>query len=61
MNQIYGSYKIRQILIKIIEYTHILLQSWGKSKQSSKNKVQQIDLVNQINQKLYLPVKNKAN
>jgi len=32
-----GSYKVRQIVIKIMEYTHI--HPWGKSKQSNKNKV----------------------
>ena len=35
-----GSYKIRQIIIKIIEYTHIQIYPWTKSKQSNKNKVQ---------------------
>ena len=33
-----GSYQIRQIIIKIMEYTHT--HSWAKSKQSNKNKVQ---------------------
>ena len=33
----------------------------AKSKQSNKNKVQQTDLANKGNQKLYLPVKNKTN
>jgi len=32
------SYKIRQIVIKMMEYAHI--HPWAKSKQSSKNKVQ---------------------
>ena len=32
-----------------------------KSKQPNKNKVQQTDLANKGNQKLYLPVKNKTN
>ena len=54
-----GSYKIRQKLIKIMEYIHI--HSWAKSKQSNKNKVQYIDLVNKGNKKLYLTVKNKTN
>ena len=35
-----GSYKIRQIIIKIMEYTHKHIHSWAKSKQSNKNKVQ---------------------
>ena len=35
-----GSYKIRQIIIKIMEYTHIHIHPWTKSKQSNKNKVQ---------------------
>ena len=34
------SYKIRQIIIKIMGYTHIHIHPWGKSKQSNKNKVQ---------------------
>ena len=56
-----GSYKIRQIIMKIMEYTHIHIHPWAKSKQSNKNKVQWIDLVNKGNKKLYLPVKNKIN
>ena len=56
-----GSYKIRQIIIKLMEYTHIHIHPWAKSKQSNKNKVKYIDLVNKENQKLYLPVKNKPN
>ena len=35
-----GSYKIRQIVIKIMECTHIHIHPQGKSKQSNKNKVQ---------------------
>ena len=31
------------------------------SKQSNKNKAQEIDLVKKGNQKVYLPVKNKTN
>jgi len=57
--QINGSYKIMQITIKIMEYIHI--HPWAKWNQSSKNKVQYIDLANKGNQKLYLPIKNKAN
>ena len=56
-----GGYKIRQIIMKIMEYTHTHIHPWAKSKQSNKNKVQEIDLVNKGNQKLYLPVKNKTN
>ena len=56
-----GSYKIRQIILKIMEYTHIHIHPWAKSKQSNKNKVQYIDPVNKENQKVYLPVKNKTN
>ena len=56
-----GSYKIRQIIIKIMEYTHIHIHPWAKSKQSNKNKVQYIDLANKGYKKLYLPVKNKTN
>ena len=54
-----GSYKIREIIIKIMEYIHI--HPWAKSKQSNKNKVQYTDPVNKENQKVYLPVKNKTN
>ena len=53
------SYKIRQIIFKIMEYTHIHPQS--KSKQPNKNKVQQIDMANKGNQKLHLPVKSTTN
>ena len=35
-----SSYKIRQIIVKIMEYTHIHIHPWAKSKQSNKNKVQ---------------------
>ena len=38
--QTIGSYKIRQIIIKIIEYTHMHSYSWAKSIQSNKSKVQ---------------------
>ena len=41
-----------------MEYTYTPMR---KSEQSSKNKVQQIDMANKGNQKLYLPVKNKTN
>ena len=44
-----------------MEYTHIHIDPSAKSKQSNKNKVQQIDLENIGNQKLYLPVKNRIN
>ena len=56
-----GSYKIRQIIIKIMEYTDIHIYPWAKSRESNKNKVQQIDPVNKGNKKLYLPIKNKSN
>ena len=56
-----AGYKIRQIITKIMEYTHIHIHPWAKSKQSNKNKVQWIDLVNKGNKKLYLPVKSKSN
>ena len=42
-------------------YTHMHIHPLAKSKQSNKNKVQQIDRVNRAIQKLYLPVKNKTN
>ena len=41
------------------EYIHI--HPYAKSKQSNKNKVQQIDPANKGNKKLYLPLKNKTN
>ena len=44
-----------------MEYTHIHVHPGAKSKQSNKNKVQQIDQVNKGNQNLYLTVKNKIN
>ena len=57
-----GSYKLRQIIIKTMEYTHtyiyIYMHLWAKWKQSNKNNIQYIDLVNKGNQKLYLPVEN---
>ena len=56
-----GSYKIRQIIIKIMEYTHVHIHPWTKSKQSNKYKVELIDLVDKGNKKLYLPVTNKTN
>ena len=59
-SQINGSYKIRQIINKIMECTHTHVHPWEKSKQSNKNKVQQIDLENKENQTIYLPVKNKT-
>ena len=40
-----------------MEYIH----PRAKSKQSNKNKVQQIEPTNKGNKKLYLPVKNKTN
>ena len=33
-----GSYRIRQIISKIMEYTHVAIHSWAKSKQSNKIK-----------------------
>ena len=56
-----GSYKIRQIIIKIMEYTHIHIYPQAKPEQSNKPKLQQIDPMNKGNKKLYLPVKNKTN
>ena len=44
-----------------MEYAHIYIHPQAKSKQSNKNKVQQLDLANKGNQKIYLPVKNKIN
>ena len=62
-----GSDKIRQIIIKIMEYTHThthththtYIYPTAKSKQSNKNKVQWTGPVNKGNKKLYLPVKTK--
>ena len=34
-----GSYKITQIIIKIMEYTYIHIYPWAKSQQSNKNTV----------------------
>ena len=44
-----------------MEYAHMPIHPEVKSKQSNKNKVQQIDPENKGNQKLYHPVKNKPN
>ena len=52
-----GSYKIRQIMIKIMEYTHIPMR---KVKTVQQNEVQQTGQANKGNQKLYLPVKKKT-
>ena len=56
-----GSYKIRQTIIKIMKYTYIhIFTPMNKVKTvQQQKKVQQVDLVNKVNQKLYLPVKNK--
>ena len=43
----------------VAEYTHIHIYPKAKSKQSNKNKVQQIDPANKGNQKLYLPEQNQ--
>ena len=40
--------------------THMHIHPGAKSKQSNKNKVQQIGPANKGNKKLYLPVKNKT-
>ena len=42
-----------------MKYIPIHIHSYIKSRQSNKNKVQQIDPVNKGNKKLYLPLKNK--
>ena len=55
-----GSYKVRQIIIKTMEHTHIHIQLWAKSKQSYKNKVQYIDPADKGNEKLYISVKKKT-
>ena len=47
-------------MIKVMEYAYIHIYPLAKSKQSIKNKVQQIYLANKGNHKLYLPVKNKT-
>ena len=49
------------MITKIMEYTQKHVAPKAKSKQSNKNKVQQIDPANKGNQKLYLPVKSKTN
>ena len=43
-----------------MEYAHIYIHPQAKSKQSNKNKVQQIDPANKRNKNLYLPVKNES-
>ena len=53
-----GNYKIRQIIIKIIECIYIYMHPGAKSKQFNKNKVQQLDPANKGNLKLYLPEQN---
>ena len=55
-----GRHKIRKIIINIMEYTYVHIPM-SRVKQSNKNKVQQIDLTNKGNKKLYLPVENKTN
>ena len=55
-----GTCKVRQIIIKTMEYTHIHIQLWAKSEQSNKNKVQYIDPANKGNEKLYISVKKKT-
>ena len=52
-----GRYKIRQILIKIMEYTCTHPQA--KSKQSNKNKVQQVDLMNKGNKDYIYQLRTK--
>ena len=51
-----GGYKIRQIIVKIMEHTHIHTHPRPKIKQSNKDKVQLTQRTG--NQKLYLPEKN---
>ena len=43
-----------------MEYTYVHIPM-SRVKQSNKSKVQQIDLTNKGNKKLYLPVENKTN
>ena len=72
-----GSYKMKKIIkiiTHIHTYTHTHTHTYiyiyictytytpiSKVKTAQQNKVQQIDLVNKGNQKLYLPVKSKTN
>ena len=56
-----GSYKIRQIIIKIVGCSIYIYMHKQNQNSSTKNKVQQIDQVNKGNQNLYLSVKNKTN
>ena len=61
----------QQIIIKIMEYTHIHKHPWTKWKQSNKNKVQDIDwimgikeiknYIYQLRTKLKHKLENKAN
>ena len=42
-SQINGHYKIWQVIIKIMEYTHIHMQPCAKSKQTNNNKKSTMD------------------
>ena len=55
-----SSCKIKQIIIKIIEYTHTYTPM-SKVKTVNKNKAQQTDSANKGNQRLYLSAKNEMN
>ena len=57
--QINGSYKIRQIKIKIMEYTPIYIYIHEQSQNSPQLKYSRLTW--QTNEKLCLPVKNKTN
>ena len=59
-SQTNGSYKIKEIIIKIMEYTHTYTPM-SKVKTVNKNKAQQTDSANKGNQRLYLSAKNEMN
>ena len=49
-----GSYKVREIIIKIMEYTHTHIHPCAKSKQPNKYKIQQIYQAIKVNPKNYI-------
>ena len=55
-----GSYKIKQIIIKIMEYTHIHIQPWANQNISTIIKYNRLIWLTK-GKKSYLQVKNKTN
>ena len=60
-SQTNGSYKIRQIIIKIMEYTHIHIHHEQSQNSQTKIKYNRLTWQTKEIKKLYLPVKNKTN